>query len=310
MSIKKSLPVRLSRRKSSLGNQFGPLGWIIGGILIIYSFLLMAPLFWALINTFKFQDDFVSNVLGLPAEEWGWTIQNYEKAFVQFYMAVGVQKTKVYMEMMFLNTILYAAGCAFFATLTPCLVSYLVAKYRFGFSKIVYATVIITMIIPIVGSLPSEASLVTQLGLKDSFLGMWYMKCNFLGTYFLVFYAAWKSTPSEFIEAGRVDGISEFGILTRVMMPLVATTFGIIFVLNFIAFWNDYQTPMLYMPSYPTIAYGLYDMFNGLGAMRNDVSTDVMKLTFATVVMVPIFVVFIFLKDKLIGNLTVGGIKG
>lgn len=310
MSSKNGLSVRLRRRERSCTKQFGVLGWITGGILIVYCVLLLFPLIWAFLNTFKFQDDFVGNVLGLPEKEFGWTTKNYETAFMQFYMAIGVEKTKVYMEMMFLNSVLYAAGCAFMATLTPCIVSYLVAKYRFKFGKIIYGLVIVTMIIPIVGSLPSEYTLVTQLGLKDSFLGMWYMKCNFLGTYFLVFYAAWKSTPTEFIEAGRVDGISEFGILTRVMLPLVATTFGIIFVLNFIGFWNDYQTPMLYMPSYPTISYGLYDLYNGLGAMRNDVATDVMKLTLATVVMVPILALFLALKDKLIGNLTVGGIKG
>lgn len=310
MNSKNKFPIRLRRRERSCTKQFGAVGWVIGGILVVYSLLLIAPLIWAFLNTFKFQDDFVGNVLDLPAEEFGWTIQNYEKAFLQFYIAIGVEKTKIYMETMFLNSILYAAGCAFMATLTPCIVSYLVAKYRFGFGKVIYAAVIITMIIPIVGSLPSEYTLVQQLGLKNSFLGMWYMKCNFLGTYFLVFYAAWKSTPTEFIEAGRVDGISEFGILTRVMLPIVATTFGIIFVLNFIGFWNDYQTPMLYMPDYPTISLGLYDMFNGFGAMRNDIATDVMKLTFSTVVMVPILVIFIILKDKLIGNLTVGGIKG
>ena len=91
---------------------------------------------------------------------------------------------------------------------------------------------------------------------------------------------------------------------------MMYTTFGIIFVLNFINFWNDYQTPMLYMPSKPTIAYGLYDLYNGQGAQRNDVATDVVKLTLASVVMLPIVTVFILLKDKLVGNLTVGGIKG
>lgn len=302
---------RLSPKARKHSNRhLGFLGKVSLVFLIVYSVVMLFPLLWALLSTFKFQDDYISNVLGLPSAEFGWTLKNYQTAFVQFYMAVGVEKTKVYMESMFLNSILYASGCAFFATLTPCVVSYLTAKYRFGFGKVVYAVVLITMIIPIVGSLPSEYSLVTALNFKDNLLGMWFMKCNFLGMYFLVFYAAWKSTPSDFMEAGRIDGVSELSILCRIMLPLMYTTFGVIFVLNFISFWNDYQTPMLYMPNKPTISYGLYDLYNGAGAQRNDVATDVVKLTLANVVMLPIMVVFSLLKDKLIGNLTVGGIKG
>lgn len=310
MNLKTKLLGILPKRKKSCVRQFSVLGKVSLVFLIIYTLVLLFPLLWAILNTFKFQDDFVSNVLGFPSKEFGWTFKNYGTAFREFYMAVGVEKKKVYMESMFLYSFLYAAGCAFFATLAPCIVSYLVAKYRFRFGKIVYALVIVTMILPIVGSLPSEYALVTALHFKNNMFAMWYMKCNFLGTYFLVFYAAWKSTPNDFMEAGRIDGLSEFGILRRIMLPLMLTTFGIIFVLNFIAFWNDYQTPMLYMPNKPTIAYGLYDLYNGAGAQRNNVATDVVKLTLANVVMLPIVVVFVCLKDKLIGNLTVGGIKG
>ena len=81
-------------------------------------------------------------------------------------------------------------------------------------------------------------------------------------------------------------------------------------LIKFIGFWNDYQTPLLYMPKHPTISYGLYDLYNGRGAQRGSVATDVMKLTLATMVMIPILALFLAFKNKLIGNLTVGGIKG
>lgn len=295
--------------KSNRVRKFSYFALVVGVILSLYVIIMAFSLLWSVITTFKFQDDFVSNVTGLPSSEFGWTFSNYELAFLQFWVKVN-GKTKVYLEMMLVNSIIYAGGCAFFGTLTPCITSYLVAKFRFRFSKVVYAIVIVTMIIPIVGSLPSEYSLVQDLGFKNNIFGMYIMKANFLGLYFLVFYASWKSMPNDFMEAGRVDGMNDFQILLRVMLPLVSKIFGIIYVLLFIGFWNDYQVPMLYIPNMPTAAYGLYDLFNGQGAQRNDVATDVMKLTLATVVMVPILIVFIFLKNKLIGNLTVGGIKG
>ena len=128
--------------------------------------------------------------------------------------------------------------------------------------------------------------------------------------YFLVFYETFKGIPMTYSEAAMIDGASDWYIMTKICLPLVLNVFTTVALITFIQYWNDYQTPMLYMPDYPTISLGLYDLFKGVGAMRNDVATDVMKLTLATVVMVPILVLFLALKDKLIGNLTVGGIKG
>ena len=307
---KRSFTQSFRREKKPGQRGFSLMALFIGIFLAAYTITLLFGLLWAVLNTFKYQDDFLYNVLGFPDKEFGWTFKNYETAFKQFYMTVGSDNTKIYIETMFLNSFLYAVGCAFFATLTPCIISYLCVKYRFRFGKVIYSIVIVTMIIPIVGSLPSELTLVKALHFVDSFPGMWFMKCNFLGLYYLVFYAAWKSVPNDFMEAGRVDGLSEFGILCRIMFPLILTTFGIVFTLNFITFWNDYQTPLLYMPKHPTISYGLYDLYNGRGAQRSSVATDVMKLTLANVVMAPIMVLFLAFKNKLIGNLTVGGIKG
>ena len=90
-------------------------------------------------------------------------------------------------------------------------------------------------------------------------------------------------------------------------MPLVKTTIGALALLNFITYWNDYNTAMIYLPSMPTVSYGLY---------RFTRSTD-NKATFVTVwvaacmlVTIPICIVFMLFKDKMIGNLAVGGIKG
>jgi len=296
-------------KKNDIMKSFSITKTIISCVLLLYCISLLFILIWSLISTFKFQNDFLSNVIGLPSKEYGWTLTNYFTAFKEFYITVNIN-TRVYIETMLINTLLYTVGCAFFATLTPCLMAYLCAKFRFRFGKIIYTTVIVTMIIPIVGSLPSEYSLVKALGFDNNFLGMYVMKANFLGIYFLVFYASWKSLPNDFIEAARVDGMNDFGILLKIMFPLIKTTFGVIFVLYFVTFWNDYQVPMLYIPNYPTMAYGLFDIFQGGAARRAETSSDVMKLTFANVVMMPILILFVFMKDKLIGNLTVGGVKG
>ena len=88
------------------------------------------------------------------------------------------------------------------------------------------------------------------------------------------------------------------------MLPLVKSTILAVGVMVFIGFWNDYQTPMIYMPSHATISFGLFQFTNASGGSPSEV------LAASIVVMLPMLIIFIIFKDKFIGNLTVGGIKG
>ncbi len=282
---------------------------IIGITLTVYSVSLLVPFVWGLITSFKSNPDFMLNPMGLPQD---WLFTNYQTAFNYIYVPVKYGLTQRYVMLieMFGNSVLYAVGCAFMATITPCVVAYLVQKYPFPFGKVLYAVVLVTMVIPIIGSLPSEYALVQAIGFNDSMIGMWLMKANFLGTYFLILYAAWKALPNSYMEAAFVDGASHWRVFFQIMLPLLKTQLLVVFVLNFIAFWNDYQVPMLYMPNKPTAAYGLYYFSLGGGSNANQTSTTPMKLAGSMVITVPILIFFIIFKDKLIGNLTMGGLKG
>ena len=279
----------------------------VGVILGLYVLSMFFMLGWALITTIRPYSEFIGAPVSLPQKI---TFQNWVDTFVKFSIPKtenGITVGYHYMETMFLYSILYAVGCALVQTLTGCVCAYLTAKYPFRLGKIVYATVIVVMIIPIVGSLPSEIMMLQNLGLHDSFIGIYVMKMNFLGMYFLVFYATFKSLSWSYAESAFIDGASHWTVMTRVMLPLVRTSFLAIFLLNFIVYWNDYQSPMLYLPSFPTVAYGLFYM--------KFVSTQSfgkipMQLTGCIIMCIPSLVLFLIFQEKLMGNLTVGGLKG
>lgn len=73
-----------------------------------------------------------------------------------------------------------------------------------------HTTVLITMVIPVVGSLPAEIRMAQSLGLYDQIWGMWILKANFLGMYFLVFYNIFKALPASYTEAAKIDGAREY----------------------------------------------------------------------------------------------------
>ena len=84
-------------------------------------------------------------------------------------------------------------------------------------------------------------------------------------------------------------------------------TFFTVMLINFIAFWNDYQTPLIYLPSYPTIALGMYHMAS---TTENGMSYVPMRMTGAMLLFLPIFCLFVIFQKRLLGSLTMGGIKG
>lgn len=274
-------------------------------VLILYAVSLFVPLGWALITAFKNQSDFRINIIGFP-KQWVW---NFSYVLQKFTVTVQTEEGEklVGMGMMYLNSLLYSVGCAFFGTLVPCITAYMCARFNYKFSKVIYITVIVVMIVPVVGSLPAEIRMAQALHLYDHIWGLWLMKANFLGMYFLVFHGIFKSLPMAYFEAAKIDGAGNFRILFRIALPLVRSLFFTVMLINFITFWNDYQTPLIFMPSFPTVALGMFHMAT---TAENTLATIPMRMAGAMLLLVPILIVFLFTHKRLMGNLTVGGIKG
>jgi len=273
-------------------------------LLIVFCVILFTILFWGFMTSFKGDEDFLFNKIGLPKK---WIFNNYLLAWDNM-IARSYDGTKIiYIENMFLNTILYAGGGAFFATLVPCMMAYLTVQFPNKFSSFITSFVIVALILPIVGNLPSEIQMAQTLHLYDNIFGVWLMKANFLGIYFLVFQTMFRAMPKTLIEAAKIDGAGNFTIFTRIALPLIKTTFAVIFLIKFIEFWNDYQTPLIYLPNHPTISQGLY-YFNL--STDNTVATVPVKTAGAMFVLFPILIVFIAFRKQLMGNLTMGSIKG
>lgn len=283
-----------------------PLFVVLFLILAVYTVAMFALLLWAVLNSLKTQMDFRSNILGLP-KKLAW--DNFSTVFANFKMTVNVQGSSKTIDIwqMLLYTILYAGGCAVISTVVPCAVAYVTAKFKFRFNAVIYGIVIVAMVLPIVGSAPSEMKILKDLGLYNTIWGSWIQKFHFLGMYFLVFYAAFKNFPDTYTEAAYIDGAGEWKTFLQVVLPLVRNTFLTVLLIKFIDYWNDYQTPLLYIPSYPTLAVGLYSIGNSTVSALSWVPS---KLAACIIILVPIMILFILFGKKLMGNLTMGGIKG
>ena len=230
----------------------GVIGILTRILLIIYVIGLLAPMVWSLITSFtevnSYFDFYVDNIFK-DGPAFRMTLENYQAA--EKYMNITTTTTSVTYNIvgMYIHSLMYALICAGTWVLVTMVVSYLVARFSFRFSKILYQFVLITMCIPVVGALASELRMLQNLGIYDTWISMAVLKFNFLGVYFLTFVAMFRSIPKEYTEAAKIDGASNLYIMLRVIFPQAMNLTVTVFLLNFITYWNDYKTAMLYLPS-------------------------------------------------------------
>lgn len=276
-------------------------------LLSLYTLVLGFLLLWSLMSSFKHDLDFVWNPLSFPDSAFGWKFDNYLKAWSVFNIPLTTKNdTYVNTLGMFLNSLLYAGGGAFFTIMITCLMAYCCSKFECTTTRIIYTVVIFVIVTPIVGSLPSEFQIAKTFHFYDNMFGLYVMKSYFANVYFLIFYAMFKGIPDTYTEAALLDGAGYWRIFIRIMIPLASSTLVAVFLLQFIALWNDYSTPLIYLPSYPPLAYGLYELQNS----RDNLASEPIKIAACFIVSLPIIIIFTVFSKRIMTNVSVGGLKG
>ena len=278
---------------------------IVFTILILYVLSLVIPLFWSLITSLKSRSDYLNNPFGFPRKL---EFNNYVIAFNNYASKIVVNHTPktIYIEGMLLNSLIYSIGGSFLGTLVTCIMAYAASRFKFKIGKVIYGIVIVTMVLPIVGSLPSAIQITKALHIYDTYAGLLILQCSFLGVHFLFFYEAFKRVPKDFEEAAYVDGASNFKILLKIMLPMVKSTFFTIMLIKFVGLWNDYNITLEYVPNIKTLAFGLYEYSH---SYKQEISSTPMRLAGANILAIPIMIVFLCFHEKIMGGYADGGIK-
>lgn len=283
-------------------SKLSPLTIVMLVALVLYSALLLAMLAWTVLTALKEPLKFNNNRVGFP-DPWyfgniPYVLKNAEivkeQGVVPFYEIVW-------------NSALYSVGCSLVNTLVTCVVAYLCARYDCKFSKFVYSLVLVVMVIPVVGNQTSELQMSINLGLYDKMVGMLVMRATFLGIYFLVFYDMFKAVPMAFSEAAEIDGAGDFQIMVRIFFPIASNTFLTVLLINFIGYWNNYQVPMVYVPNHPTLAEYMFQIST---FSKYPFSKAPVQLAASLILLLPAVAIFLAMHKRLLGNLSIGGVKG
>ena len=164
------------------------------------------------------------------------------------------------------------------------------------------------MMLPIVGSTMSMVSMLYRLNMYNTFIGTYCMKFMFITLYFFIYLGIFRSMSKEIYEAATIDGATEFSLMIRIAFPLMLNVFSTVWLIYFIQYWNDYEMALVYLPSHPTLAYGIHFLSTDTSASKGTNSTTV-KMACGMTLVVPTLILFILLKEKLMTNLSTGGVK-
>ena len=300
-----------------------PIMWVLGGLLVFYVVFLLMLIVWGFFVTLKAdlainavnpENVFRTNIFGLPkGMPWEWEWRNYAQVLEHIYADVDVKingnfkRVRVELMGMLKNTLFYTFGGAAVSTFLPLFVAYATSKTDYKFSAIFDAVILIVMVIPIVGAYPSELQVLNTLRLYDTWAGYYIQRAHCISAYYLIFTAVFRSIPYTYSEAAYIEGAGEYTVMLRVIMPLARTVAMTVFLIFFITIWNDYNTSLLYMPSHPALAYGIfYVLFKGNNALSQDVP---MKFAGSFLLFSPILVLFVLFRKVLMQNLSMGGLK-
>lgn len=273
-------------------------------ILFVYMLSLAIPVAWmlwcSLKTNFQYFDDIMNGIpFALP--KMPLQFKNYISAFT------GIKYLDSTFITMLFNTIWITVLSTLSGLLIAAMFTYVLSRFKSKFCTLVYAMVIFRMTVPIGGGGSSGMILIIDWGLYDNPLYAIVTSFSGLGMPFFMFYGAFKSLPTEYSEAVYLDGGGEFTLFFRVMLPFVLPVFTSLLVICSIGSWNNYQFPMMYLPSYPTLASGLFLGRNEF--LRSDGGEPVY---YAAIVIasLPMVIMFISFTDIIAKNFTVGGLKG
>ncbi|MFN0224785.1 MULTISPECIES: carbohydrate ABC transporter permease [Paenibacillus] len=198
-------------------------------------------------------------------------------------------------------TVLYTLLSLFFSSM----VGYGLGMYRFRGRGFIFTLVLIVMMIPVEIILLPLYKLMITLKLINT---IWGVILPFMVAPLPIFFFRQFATglPRDFMDAGRIDGCSEFGIYFRIMVPLMAPAFGAITILQAMNSWNQFLWPLIVLRTTEqfTLPIGLASFVSPLGGNYEALIAG------SVLAILPILILFLFFQRFFIAGLTVGGVKG
>lgn len=256
---------------------------------------ILGPMIWMFILSFKPGYKIVADPWGIPHSLH---FENYSNAW-----------TTAHLGHDFTNSIIVTVGTLIILMPIGAMAAYVLARYPFKGSQLIFGTFLSGMMFPFFLVMVPLFVLMNQMHLFDTLTGLIlvYIAYSLSFTVF-VLYGFFQTLPHELSEASMLDGCGHHAIFWKIMLPLARPGMIVVAVFNAIGLWNEYALALVLMPSQAnhTLPLGIADL-----ASTQQYQSDWGAL-FAglVIVIVPVLVVYWFLRDRIHDTMLAGAVKG
>ncbi|WP_232821696.1 carbohydrate ABC transporter permease [Desertihabitans aurantiacus] len=261
--------------------------------LIGLSVIFLIPLVWMVTGAFKTAADLnASPTVWFPDQI---TFDNFTQAAQLFPLA-----------RYFFNTAVICIFSMVGAVASSAMVGYGLARIEWRGRTALFVVILATTMVPFYVTMLPVFEIWRAVGLTNTWLPL--ILPQFLGVpiYIFLLRQFLMSLPKELSESARIDGANEWQIFTRVTLPLIKPALVAVGLFQFLASWNDFLGPLIYLSD-----ARLYTVSLGLNFFRGEYSTEFGPLmAVSTLAVVPIVVLFFFAQRTFIEGITLTGVKG
>lgn len=268
------------------------------GLFAILSFIIIYPLFAGLIASFRPGTELIRRGLSVNLDVSTMTLANYKYLF-------GNNPDGHKYFMWYKNSLVLMLVTVVLTLLVCYIVAYGLTMYNYKLKNFLFFLVIATMMVPFeILILPLYKEMIT-IKLIDTIWGV--MLPGICGASTIFFFRQYMTgLPKELLDAGRIDGATEYGICFRIMLPITKPAFAAMAILCAMGSWNNVLWPMLVYRSAEkfTLPIGLNTLLTPYG---NNYDVLIAGSMFG---IVPVFIIFLCFQRYFIEGMTAGAVKG
>ncbi len=268
---------------------------IVYVMLVFWALVVLFPFYWMLLTSVKsygeYNSEFIPKFFTLSP-----TFENYREAF----RAVPLLK---YLA----NTLIFTVGTTAVMMVVITLAAFAFARLEFRGKNIVFTAFLSLMMIPNELVVITNFTTITNLNMRNTFWGLILPSVTSV-FYIYLLKENFEQVPDALYYAAKVDGTSDLKYLLRVMVPICKPTLVTIGILKIIECWNSYVWPRLITddPNYYLVSNGIQEIReNGFG--RENIPA---MMAAVVVISIPLIVLFLLFREKIMSGVSRGGTKG
>lgn len=261
-------------------------------LILALAAVMLVPFLWMISASLKLNKDVFTYPVKWIPEKLEWS--NYSKIWKEIPLLLFFKNSAKL-------TIIITAIQVF----TSSFAAYAFAKLHFKGRDLLFVLYICTIAVPWQVYMVPQYIMVGKMSLTDSHLGMIMMQ-SFTAMGVFLMRQFYTSIPDELCEAARIDGLTEYGIYFRVVLPLAKGGIATLIISSFVTVWNDFMGPLIYLSSLEKKTLQL-----GLRMFISQYSSEYNLIMAASIVsLIPVFVMFAALQKFFTEGIAASGIKG